>query len=77
MAGRTTGPIFAYLAERVLSLDELLPLVDRLAAAAVAGRGATRSRDRAPRRRPSGVRSLQAEQLRELAARRLMRAGRP
>jgi tetratricopeptide (TPR) repeat protein len=57
----------AYLAERVLTLDELLPIVDRLA----------------PPPSPTAVKAaaeheqeLPATKLREIAARRLMRAGR-
>src|SRR5262249_20819529 len=57
----------AYLAERVLTLDELLPIVDRLApppprAALVAA--------------SEHEQELPAMKLRDIAARRLMRAGR-
>jgi tetratricopeptide (TPR) repeat protein len=65
----------AYLAERVLTLDELLPLVDRLEPPlSQAERDAIRQVSASPegqwREESAG------EQLRELAARRLMRAGR-
>jgi len=66
----------AYLAERVLTLDELLPLVDRLAPPA------SRAQLDAIKERsanlPEGYwrEEEPAEQLRELTGRRLMRAGR-
>jgi cellulose synthase operon protein C len=66
----------AYLAERVLTLDELLPLVDRLAPPA------TRADLDAIEKRIAELpedywrEETPAEQLRELAGRRLMRAGR-
>jgi cellulose synthase operon protein C len=68
----------AYLAERVLTLDELLPLVDRLAPPlSSAEREAIRKQADALSEEDRPWREEKpAEQLRELAGRRLMRAGR-
>jgi tetratricopeptide (TPR) repeat protein len=65
----------AYLAERVVTLDELPPLVDRLAPPLSAAELDAIKKASAG---PEGQwrRESPAEQLRELAARRLMRAGR-
>lgn len=65
----------AYLAERVLTLDELLPVVDRLAPPlSQAERDAIKEKGTGPE--AQWRQESPAEQLRELAARRLMRAGR-
>lgn len=67
-------PDLAYLAERVVTLDELLPLVDRLAPPlSQAELDAIRKQSAGPE--GQWRRESPAEQLRELAARRLMRAG--
>ena len=65
----------AYIAERVLKLDELLPLVDRLAPPlSQAELDAIKKQTEGPE--GEWRRESPAEQLRELTARRLMRAGR-
>jgi tetratricopeptide (TPR) repeat protein len=65
----------AYLAERVLTLDELLPVVDRLAPPlSQAERDAIKKQTQGPEGQWRSESTT--EQLRELTARRLMRAGR-
>lgn len=73
--GTDYWPDLAYLAERVITLDELPPLVDRLAPPlSQAERDAIKKESAGP----DGMwrNESPAEQLRELTARRLMRAGR-
>jgi tetratricopeptide (TPR) repeat protein len=74
--GRDYWADAAYLAERVLTVDELLPLVDRLAPPATPAELDEIRKDVAAQPDNPWRTESPKEQLRELTARRLMRAGR-